>query len=119
MNSEEFRETFLRTTEKGPPRPSWRKRWRKTTPGIETREEEIRSRALQGQEKPPQSDQCDRLEEKGTTLLEKPRERQARVVKKKSKEKKQRVPRNKENLRGGWAEHGPRRTAAGQTRTEA
>ena len=26
MNSEEFRETFLRTTEKGPPRPRWRGR---------------------------------------------------------------------------------------------
>ena len=26
MNSEEFRETFLRTTEKGPPRPRWRER---------------------------------------------------------------------------------------------
>ena len=26
MNSEEFRETFLRTTEKDPPRPRWRER---------------------------------------------------------------------------------------------
>jgi hypothetical protein len=43
---------------------------------------------LQWQEKPTQSDQCDRLEEKGTTLLEKPKERQARAVKKKSKKKK-------------------------------
>jgi hypothetical protein len=71
LNSEEFRETFLRTTEKGPPRPRRRRRWRKTTPGTETREEETRSRALQGQEKPPQSDQCDRLVEKGALLLEK------------------------------------------------
>ena len=59
MNSEEFRETFLRTTEKGPPRPRWRRRWRKTTPGER----------------------------------KKPSERQARVVKKKSKEKKLKVPR--------------------------
>ncbi|MFN9902997.1 MAG: hypothetical protein ACK55Z_30340, partial [bacterium] len=31
LNSEEFRETFLRTTEKGPPRPRWRRRRRKPT----------------------------------------------------------------------------------------
>jgi hypothetical protein len=48
---------------------------------------------LQWQEKPTRSDQCDRLGEKGTTPLEKPRERLARAVKKKNREKKQRVPR--------------------------
>ena len=31
MNSEEFRETFLRTTEKDPPRPRWQRRWWKPT----------------------------------------------------------------------------------------
>jgi hypothetical protein len=64
LNSEEFRETFLRTTEKGPPRPRWRGR-------------------------------------------KKPSERQARAVKKKSKEKKQKVPREPRTAPGGAGEKKP------------
>ena len=47
MNSEEFRETFLRTTEKGPPRP----RWRKTTPGERKKPSERQARAAKKKSK--------------------------------------------------------------------
>ena len=83
MNSEEFRETFLRTTEKGPPRPRWRRRWRKTTPGER----------------------------------KKPSERQARAVRKKSKEKKQKVPRGSRIAPGGAGEKKPRKR--GYSRNES
>ena len=54
------------------------------------RAQKKKTNALQGQEKPPRLDQCDRLEGKGAPLRERPRERQARAVKRKSKEKKKR-----------------------------
>ena len=49
LNSEEFRETFLRTTEKGPPRP----RWRKTTPGGRKKPSERQARAVKKKQKVP------------------------------------------------------------------
>ena len=66
MNSVGFRETFLRTTEKDPPRPRWRGR-------------------------------------------KKPSGRQARAVKKKSIEKKQKVPREQRTAPGGAGERKPRK----------
>ena len=39
MNSEEFRETFLRTTEKGPPRPKMAEKTAETNAGREERPE--------------------------------------------------------------------------------
>ena len=89
MNSEEFRETFLRNDREGPTKAE------KAEKMAENNAWEGNSRRgiSQGQEKPPRLDQCDRLEGKGAPLLERPRERQARAVKKKSKEKKQKIPR--------------------------
>ena len=66
MNSEGFRETFLRTTEKDPPRPRWRER-------------------------------------------KKPSGRQARAVKKKSIEKKQKVPKGPRTAPEGAGEDKPRK----------
>ena len=115
MNSEEFRETFLRNDREGPTKAEKAGRWRTTTPGIETREEEICSRVLQRQERPTQPDQCDRLGEGGTTLPEKPKERQARVVKRKNKEKRQRVPKGlgkpQRKVGRGWPEKNSHRAS--------
>jgi hypothetical protein len=65
LNSEEFRETFLRNDREGPTKAEKAGRWRTTTPGMETREEEICSRVLQRQERPTRPGQCDRPGEKG------------------------------------------------------
>ncbi|MFN9910519.1 MAG: hypothetical protein ACK56F_31145, partial [bacterium] len=72
LNSEEFRETFLRNDREGPTKAEKAGRWRKTTLGKETREEEIRSRVLQEQERPLRSSPRGRLEGKRVQLLEKP-----------------------------------------------